>query len=44
MGACNKKLPARLSDSHVTSRVGGCAPIRTVLDLQSCGFPFLTDS
>lgn len=35
VGARNKKLPARLSDSHVTSTVGRCAPIRSDLDLQS---------
>ncbi len=35
VGARNRKLPARLSDSHVTSTVGRCAVIRRDLDLQS---------
>lgn len=34
-GARNRKLPSRLADSHVTSTVGRCAPIRSDSDLNS---------
>jgi len=35
LGTRNRKLPARLSDSHVTSTLGRCVSIRSDLDLQS---------